>query len=96
MIGAMVVMLIPLVFAVAAILAAVALAATWRRYRGIALGNIAALRRAPAERSFEVRIGRLPALVGSAAGAGPAWRRWPQRLAIPRRSAAAAGLRAAA
>ena len=86
----MIVMLIPLVFAFGAVLAAVALAMTWRRYRHIAFANLDALRRARTERTFDVRIGRHPALVGGSVV------RWPQRPFRARRSAAAAGLRAAA
>lgn len=86
----MVVMLIPLVFALGALLAAAALAVTWRRYRHIAFANVEALRCARTKRDFEVRIARHPALVGSAVV------RWPHRPVTARRSAAAAGLRAAA
>lgn len=88
----MLVMLVPLIFAAGALLAAVALALTWRRYRHVAFANIEALRRVGTERDFTVRIGRHPALVGSCSSPIA----WPHRPVRARRSAAAAGLRAAA
>jgi hypothetical protein len=86
----MLIMLIPLIFAVGALLAAVALAITWRRYGRIALANLEALRTVRDERDFVVTIGHHPTLVGSTV------RRWPHRPAKAWRRAAAAGLRAAA
>jgi hypothetical protein len=87
----MVVMLVPLVFALGAVLAAIALVRTWRGYGPAAFANVAALREVRMEREFDVRVGHHPALVGSVVP-----RRWSPRLPTPRRSPAAAGLRAAA
>lgn len=89
--GTMVTMLTPLIFALAAILALVALAATWIAFGKVALANIAALRTVKTCRDYEVRIGRHPALVGSTAVVA-----WPRQPVIARPPAVPAGLRAAA
>lgn len=89
----MMVNLAVLVFAPAALLAIVTLALTWRHYRRIALGNMAALRRVQSGRDFEAQIGDVgpaPETAGSS----------PDRAARPAvrllRPAENAGLRAAA
>ena len=52
----MVVMLVPLIFVTAALLATFSLAATWAGYSRVVAANIAALREFKAERSFFVRV----------------------------------------
>ena len=83
-----------LMFVTAAAAAVAAIAATWNRYRDVALGHVAALRAVGNEREFRVRMvsqGRQPVLV-----AHPGVRRLPQRAAAARRPVMPQGVREAA
>ncbi|HUQ13066.1 MAG TPA: hypothetical protein VM055_02195 [Novosphingobium sp.] len=87
-------LLASLVFATAALAALGVIAATWTRYRDVALGHVAALRAVDEARDFRVRIvgqARLPVLAGH-----PGVRRLPHRAAAARRFATLSGVRAAA